>query len=71
MALGFFSLFKDNQNVVRKDQIYFVSVPDNLPPVDIKKRFSKIAKTFAEKVDSNKVFLNYGKENFIEYDFSI
>lgn len=69
--LGFFSKFKDRQNFVKKDEIFFVHIPEGLSPNDIKIRFSKIAQTFANKVNENHVFLNYGKENFIEYDFTI
>lgn len=69
--IGFFSLFKDNQNYVDKKQITFVSIPDNLFEEDIKIRFSKLARDFANAVDSNKVYLLYGKDNFIEYEFKI
>lgn len=68
--IGFFSLFKDNQNYVRKDQILFVHVPDDIPESEIKVRLSKMAKDFANKVDSNIVYLNYGKENFIKYEYN-
>lgn len=68
--LGFLSLFKDKQNFVKKEEIYFVSIPDNLTQEEIKNRFSKEAKVFAEFLDANTVYLNYGKD-FIEYDYTI
>ena len=69
--IGFFSLFKDRQNRVKKEEIYFVSIPDNLNSEDIKKRFAKIAKLFAAKLDTHTVYLNYGEKDFIEYDYKI
>ena len=69
--VGFFSLFKDNQNIVKKEEILFVHIPDDIVPDAIKEYCSKIALDFARKLDVDKIYLNYGKENFIEYDYSI
>lgn len=69
--IGFFSLFKDRQNVVKMNEIFFVHIPENSSDEEIKKRFSKHAKAFAEALDVNKVYLNFGKDNFIEYDYKI
>ena len=69
--LGFFSLFKDRQNVVKKDEIYFVHVPDDANDDEIRELYSKLAKDFADFLDVNKVYLNFGKDKYIEYEYKI
>ena len=69
--LGFFSLFCDGKEIVKKDHLYFVSIPDNLPEDEIRERFARLAQSFANKVDANIVFLNYGKEGSIRYEYKI
>ena len=67
--IGFFSLSKDNSEFVKKDALYFVSIPDSLPPQVIHDRFAHIAQAFANQMDVNKVYLNYGKDESIEYEY--
>lgn len=69
--LGFLSLSKDSKIVVKKDQIFFVHIPDNVSEDEIKMCLSKTAKTFADLFNTNKVFLNFGKDKVIEYEFKI
>ncbi len=69
--IGFFSLFKDNQNFVKKEEILFVHIPDDATEEGIKIFCSQKALDFARKLNVDKVYLNYGKENYIEYDYTI
>jgi len=68
--LGFFSKKKDSFEKVKKDELFFVSCPDNTNNEQIKVLFSKQAILFAEKFNVNEVFLHFGKE-IITYDFTV
>lgn len=69
--LGFLSPKEKNDEKVTKEQIYFVSCSDSLTDEQIKVNFSKIALSFAQKLNLNKVFLHFGKERKIIYDFKV
>lgn len=69
--LGFLSLSKDSEKVVKKAEIFFVHVPDFVSDDEIKVSLSKTAKIFADRFNTNKVYLNFGKDKFIEYEFKI
>lgn len=69
--LGFFCPFKDIKGKVTKDKVYFVSVPDNSKEDEIRMLTSKKARSFAEKLDLNEVYLHFGKEKIIKYDFTV
>lgn len=68
--LGFFSKEKDSSQKVKKDEIFFVSCPDDTSKEQIKVLFSKQAISFAEKFNISEVFLHFGKE-MIFYDFKV
>lgn len=68
--LGVLTTSKDENCFVNKKQIYFVSIPDDLSNEEIKDRFSQLARDFANTVDTNNVYLIYGKET-ISYDYEI
>lgn len=67
--LGFLSNSIDTSKKFTKDEIYFVSVPDGLSEKEVKVRFAKLAVNFANKTDSNVVYLNYGKDKIIKYEY--
>lgn len=67
--IGFLSKSIDASKKLKKDEIYFVSVPDGLSEEEVKVRFSKLAVNFANKTDSNVVYLNYGKDKTIKYEY--
>lgn len=69
--IGFFSASNEAGKCFKKDTIYFVSIPDGLKSDDIKDRFASIAQLYANQMDVNKVYLNYGKDEFIVYEYSI
>lgn len=69
--VGFLSLFKDKQNVVKKEEILFVHIPDDADENSVRQLNAKKAKDFAEFLDASKVYLNYGKDKYIEYDYTI
>ena len=69
--LGFLSKTKSNKTLVNKESIYFISIPEGLSQEDIKDRFAQLAQTFANKMDVNTVYLIYGKDEFIKYEYSI
>ena len=48
-----------------------MSIPDNFSSDEIKERFAKEAKLFADTLDKRTVYLNYGESEFIEYDYKI
>lgn len=70
--LGFFSQYYDDAKfIVMKGKLHFVHIPDGLSEQEIHDRFAQMAQAFANKLDANIVYLNYGKDNFIKYDYSI
>lgn len=70
--IGFFSqYYDDGKFIVMKDKLHFVHIPDGLSPEEIHDRFAQEAQVFANKLDANIVYLNYGKDEFIKYEYSI
>lgn len=68
--LGVFTTSNDDKFFVNKKQIRFVSIPDDLSNEEIKERFSQLARDFANAVDTNNVYLIFGKET-ISYEYEI
>lgn len=69
--IGFFSLYHDDKVVVMKDKLHFVHIPDELSKDEIEIQFAKMAKLMAEKFDANLIYLNFGKDDFIKYEYEI
>jgi hypothetical protein len=67
--LCFLSAVSEPSSKVMKENISFVSVPDSATEEEIKILISKKAKLFADYLNLNEVFLHFGKDNIIKYEF--
>lgn len=68
--IGFLSAYDENEKHADKEKITFVHfLSDNSE--DIKIEMSEFACRFANKFDLEKVYLFYGKDEKIVYDYSL
>ena len=68
--IGFLSTTNDPKRKVKAKDIFFVHIPDGSNLEAIKRLIAPTAKSYAEKVNLDKVFLHFGKEIII-YDIKV
>lgn len=68
--IGFLSAYDENEKQASKEKITFIHI-DSLDREDIQKEVSPFALGFARKFDLEKVYLFYGKDEKIVYDYSL
>lgn len=68
--LGFFSAYDENEKQVDKKKISFVHI-NSSNEEDIKQEMSHQAHIFANSINSDKVYLFFGKEGKIIYDYTL
>lgn len=68
--LGFLSAYDENEKSATKEKISFVHInSSSKKDVEIEMKASALA--FARKFDLSKVYLFYGKDKKIVYDYSL
>lgn len=68
--IGFLSAYNENEKLVDKEKISFIHIISESEE-DVMKEISPVSLAFARKFDLKKVYLFYGKDLKIEYDYSL
>lgn len=68
--LGFLSVYDENEKSASKEKISFVHIIAS-DDEDIQKEMSPMALAIARKFNVEKVYLFYGKDKKIIYDYSL
>lgn len=67
--IGFISAYDENEKSADKEKISFVHINSNNQE-DVRIEMSRFACEFAKKFDLEKVYLFYGKDNKLIYEYS-
>ena len=67
--IGFLSAYDENEKSVSKEKITFVHICSDSDE-DVRQELSSTALQFARYYNLEKVYLFYGKDKKIEYDYS-
>lgn len=68
--IGFISAYDENEKSADKEKISFVHINSNNQE-DIRIEMSPLALQFARKFDLEKVYLFYGKDEKLIYDYTL
>lgn len=68
--IGFLSAYDENEKQAAKDKIMFVHISSENQE-DIKQEMSPIACSFARQLNLEKVYLFYGKDEKLIYEYSL
>lgn len=68
--IGFLSAFDENEKSAPKEKISFIHISSENSD-DIKNEVSPLALSFARQLQIEKVYLFYGKDEKIIYDYSL
>jgi len=68
--VGFLSAYDEDEKQASKEKISFIHIQADLDE-DIKIEVSSLALAFARAFDLKKVYLFYGKDKKIVYDYSL
>ena len=68
--LGLLSAYDENDKSAKKEKIFFVHIISS-DQEDIKKEIAPLSLQFARQLDLKKVYLFYGKDEKLIYDYSL
>lgn len=68
--LGFISAYDENEKSASKEKIFFVHI-NSSDKEDIEKEVAPIALQFARTLNLEKVYLFYGKDEKLTYEYAL